>query len=299
LAALALILRRKEQDMAYLTPYVKRVEHFRTLDRIASPLAAAVHRLVRPRLVRNVLSGTLLGHPAHPALAEIPIAAWSMATLLDTLGGRRAAPAAGLLTTVGIASALPAAASGWNDWSDAQEDPAARRVGVVHAASNSAALGLYTASLVARCHGRRCRATLLGYAGMGAMLSGIYLGGHLAFTRAVNVNRTATEERPHEWTPVLDETLLGEGELHKVQAGSAPVLLTRSQGKILALSSTCSHMGGPLEEGRIEDGCVVCPWHGSTFSLADGSVYRGPASAEQPSYETRVREGRIEVRARD
>ena len=283
--------------MAFVTPFVKRIERLERLDQIAVPVASAVHRLVRPRLVRNVLSGTWLGHPAHPALTDFPIGAWSMATLLDTVGGRRAVPAAGLLTAVGVAAAVPAAASGLNDWSDAQSAP--RRVGLVHAAANSVALGLYTASLVARCNGRRCSATLLGYAGLGALITGAYLGGHLALTHALNVNHTANEDRPREWTPVLLDADLGQDELRKVRAGSAHVLLTRLEGRIVALSSTCSHMGGPLEEGRIEDGCVVCPWHGSTFSLADGKIFRGPASAPQPAYDTRVQAGQIEVRARD
>jgi nitrite reductase/ring-hydroxylating ferredoxin subunit len=200
---------------------------------------------------------------------------------------------------VGIAAALPAAASGLNDWSDTQEEPAPRRVGVVHAAANSIALGLYTASLIARCQGRGCRGRLLGFAGFGALLAGSQLGGHLAFTNAVNVNHTAYEERPVEWTPVMADADLPEGALRKVPAGGTSVLLNRVEGRILALSSTCSHMGGPLEEGRTEDGCVICPWHGSTFRLADGKVVRGPATAPQPAYETRVREGRIEVRARD
>ncbi|WP_255949809.1 Rieske 2Fe-2S domain-containing protein [Streptomyces odontomachi] len=283
--------------MAFVTPFVKRIEHLESLDHIAAPVAAIVHRLVRPRLVRNALSGTWLGHPLHPALTDVPIGAWSMATLLDTVGGRRAVPAAGLLTAVGVAAAVPAAASGLNDWSDAKGAP--RRVGVVHAAANSVALGLYTASLVARCRGRRCKATLLGYAGMGALATGAYLGGHLTLTNAVNVNHTADEDRPHEWTPVLPDADLGQGELRKVRAGSTHVLLARLDGRIVALSSTCSHMGGPLEEGRIEDGCVICPWHGSTFSLTDGNVYRGPATAPQPAYDTRVQAGQIEVRARD
>lgn len=284
--------------MAYITPFVNRIERLGTLDRIARPAAAAVQRLVRPRQVRNVLSGTLLGHPAHPALSQIPIGAWSMATLLDTIGGERAAPAAGLLNAVGVAAALPAAASGLNDWSDSQEEAAPRRVGVVHAVANSTALGFYTASLVARLQGRRSRATLLGCTGFGVMLAGVYLGGHIAFTNAYNVNHTATENRPHDWTPVLSDAHLSEGALRKVPAGDTHVLLTRTQGQVLALSSTCSHMGGPLQEGRIEDGCVVCPWHGSSFSLATGNVFRGPASAPQPAYETRVRAGQIEVRAR-
>ena len=76
-----------------------------------------------------------------------------------------------------------------------------------------------------------------------------------------------------------------------------PVLLYRTAGTVYALDSTCSHTGGPLEEGTISDGCVICPWHGSTFRFADGSIVRGPASTPEPCYQTRIQDGHIEVRA--
>ena len=56
-------------------------------------------------------------------------------------------------------------------------------------------------------------------------------------------------------------------------------------------------MGAPLEEGTISDGRVTCPWPGSTFRFADGTIVRGPASTPQPCYQTRIQNGRIEVRA--
>ena len=68
--------------------------------------------------------------------------------------------------------------------------------------------------------------------------------------------------------------------------------------EIKALASVFSHLGGALEEGKVDGGCVTCPWHGSTFRHADGAVVRGQATAAQPSYETRVEEGRIQVRRR-
>jgi nitrite reductase/ring-hydroxylating ferredoxin subunit len=80
------------------------------------------------------------------------------------------------------------------------------------------------------------------------------------------------------------------------RVGRNDVLLVRSGGAVLALSDRCSHRGGPLHEGELVDGCVQCPWHGSRFVLADGSVARGPASRPQPAYETRVVAGRVQVR---
>lgn len=84
----------------------------------------------------------------------------------------------------------------------------------------------------------------------------------------------------------------------KVDAAGASVLLHRQDARIYALASTCSHLGGPLDEGKTSDGCITCPWHGSVFRLDDGRIVRGPASTPQPTYETRVANGRIEVRAK-
>ena len=87
------------------------------------------------------------------------------------------------------------------------------------------------------------------------------------------------------------------GELCRADAGSVPVLLYRTDGTVYALASTCTHMGGPLQQGTISDGCVTCPWPGSTFRFADGSIVRSPASTPEPSHQTRIQNGRIEVRA--
>lgn len=281
--------------MAFPHELVRRIERFTVLDKVAKPVAGMVGRAVRPRLVRNVLSGTKLGHPAHPMLTDLPIGAWSMSALLDTVGGASAEPAADLLVSAGILSAIPTAMTGLNDWSDTIGGET--RVGVVHAGANVAALGLYVASLLARRGGRRGRGKLLGLAGLGVLMVGGYLGGHLSFAQAVNVNHTAFEHGPQEWTPVLADAELGEGEHRRVSAGEAAVLLVRDQGRLYALANTCSHAGGPLDEGELVDGCVVCPWHASTFRLTDGSIVRGPASTPQPAYQSRVRDSKIEIRS--
>jgi nitrite reductase/ring-hydroxylating ferredoxin subunit len=219
-----------------------------------------------------------------------------MATLLDVAGGRGARRAADVLVATGALAAVPTAAAGLNDWSDTYGPET--RVGLVHAVANTTALGLYTASLAARLRSRRGRAKLLGMAGFATLVAGGYLGGYLSFVLGVNVNHTAWEYGPGDWTAVLAETDLADGQACRVQAGGAGVLLHRDGDRIHALDAVCSHAGGPLEEGTIAEGCVTCPWHGSTFRLADGRVERGPASIPQPAYDTRVSGGKIEVRAR-
>ena len=281
--------------MNILRQTVRRLERLEALDKVAKPLAATVHRRVRPRAVRNLLSGTYQGERLHPVLTDLPIGAWMMSALLDAAGGPAAEGAADLLVTAGVVAAVPTAAAGLNDWSDTVGPE--NRVGLVHAAVNTTALSLYLASLVARVRGKRRGGKALALAGLGVLSGGAYLGGHLAFVMGVNVNRTAWEQPPQEWTPVLADAELAEGKLRKAEAGGVPVLLYRTAGTVYALDSTCSHMGGPLEEGTISDGCVICPWHGSTFRFADGSIVRGPASTPEPCYQTRIQDGRIEVRA--
>jgi nitrite reductase/ring-hydroxylating ferredoxin subunit len=282
--------------MSALHKLMARIEQTEALDKVAQPVAGLVGRLVKPRPVRNILSGTYLGHPLHPLMTDLPIGAWTMATLLDTVGGRRAEPAADLLVAAGILTAAPTAWAGLNDWSDTQGED--RRVGIVHAAANASALVCFTASLVARRSGRRGVAKVIALGGFGLLMSGGYLGGHLSYSRGVNVNHTAWRQGPAEWTGVLAASELTDGKPQLAQVGDLSLVLYRSGGTVRALDSVCSHMGGPLDEGTVEDGCIICPWHGSTFRLADGSIVRGPASSEQPAYETRVREGHIEVRLR-
>ncbi len=271
------------------------IEQAKGLDAVAKPAASAVSKVVRSRRsLHNLLSGVPIGHPLHPILTDVTIGAFTMGTLVDLVGGRRSAPAADLLVTVGAASAVPTALTGANDWSDTTGGSS--RVGLVHAAANSTALTLFLASFVGR-RASRPRRIALRLAGLGFLTLGGDLGGHLAYTRAAGVNHAAFERLPKDWTPVLADAELDEGVPRGVTVDGASLLLVRDRGQVRALAATCSHLGGPLDEGEVKDGCVTCPWHGSTFRLADGEVVTGPATAAQPVLETRVQGGQIEVRA--
>jgi nitrite reductase/ring-hydroxylating ferredoxin subunit/uncharacterized membrane protein len=274
---------------------MKRLEEAEALDQPAEAVVAVVGPATRPRLVKNALSGTWLGHRFHPLMVPLPIGFWSGALLFDLLATRRARWAADVLVGSGIVAAVPTAAAGLSDWADAE--PEGRRVGLVHAGCNTLALVCYSASLVARLLGRRKAGVGLGLAGATAISVGGYLGGHLAYVQGVGVERRRFAGGPKEWTAVLDAGELAEATPRVVRAGDAEVLLYREGSRLHALWASCTHEGGPLAEGTFADGCVRCPWHGSTFRLADGKVVRGPAAASQPVYEARVTDGKVEVRA--
>ena len=278
-----------------LSDVVKKIEGLKAIDPVGHALQDGINAVIEPTPVKNALSGTWLGHPLHPLLTDLPIGAWVSAMFLDYFGGKRSRPAADRLIGLGVLAALPTAASGAASWSDFNED-APRRLGVVHAVSNSVALTLYGASYVARKRGKRYRGKLLALAGAGAMTVGGYLGGHLTYAQGVGVDRTAWEEGPAEWTDAVEVAALTDGKPHLVTVEGAEVVIVKDVGRIDALADRCNHMGGPLHEGQVDGGCVVCPWHGSTFRLADGDVERAPATLPQRRYETRVHGTVVQVR---
>lgn len=280
---------------ASLENVIGRVERAEFLDAPAGKLADLVGTWLKPGLVKDLLSGTGTGHPAHPILILLPLGSWASAFFLDIAGGNDAgsATAARRLIVLGNLTALPTALTGLSDWADTQG--AERRVGLVHAALNVTALGLFTTSAVARRANTRGAGFVTAALGMGLVSASGWLGGHLAYARGVGTDTTAFEVAPSDWTDVGAVDDVSDKPM-RVDAGGVPVLLVRHAGELRAMSDRCTHRGGPLHEGTIEDGCVECPWHGSRFRLTDGQIARGPATRPQRAFEVRTLDGRVQVR---
>ena len=168
---------------------LERLASLEAVDGPAKQLAKAVRGLKAPAKVNEVLSGTWLGHPVHPLLVMLPMGSWTSAVVLDWLGGEDSHTAADILVGTGLATALPTVATGYADWADTEpgNDPV-RRIGIIHAAFNGAAAGLFAASLVARAAGSRGRGRLLALAGLSSVGVGGYLGGHLTYAEGVGVD---------------------------------------------------------------------------------------------------------------
>jgi len=247
---------------------------------------------------KNWLNGVWLGHPLHPPLTDLALGAWWTGAFLDVVGGRRAADAA---VTLGVLSVVPTALTGAADWADTSGEQ--RRTGLVHALLNSAGLVCMVGSLVARRAEQRAIGVCLSTLGLGLSSFAAYLGGHLVFAMGTNVSRTAFEPRLEEFQVVAGAGSLEPGKLvgaeAEVEGTKVPLVLYKKGASVIALSATCTHWGGPLAEGKlISDDCVECPWHGSQFSLADGSVRQGPATVAAHVFEARINDGNVEVRRR-
>jgi len=273
------------------------------LDRVAEPLSRAVRDLYESagplgRQAKNVAHGVWLEHPLHPVFTDIPIGAWTTAVALDAAadgdpGMRRAATFA---IGVGLVGALGAAVTGLTDWSETQGQ--ARRTGLVHGLLNIAATSLMAAAFVQRRSDAHENAKAFAWSGLAIAAASAYLGGDLVYAQRIGVTH-ADAELPEEFTPAAASDALAENTMMKARAASADVLLARQHGHVCALVHSCAHLGGPLSEGTLKEGSVVCPWHGSEFALEDGRVLNGPSTQNQPCLAVREREGRIEVKAPD
>ena len=289
------------QDTAPATPLT---------DRISDALQNAVKAVIGsnrkpPRRFRTLLNGTWLGHPLHPAITDVPIGAWLLAVIFDIIwliapdANAWAARGAEAAVLIGILGALAAAVTGLTDWSDTYG--AERTVGLYHAGLNTLALVLYVVSFILRLtvpSGESLAAAILGFIAVIAVLVAAYLGGDMVFGKATGVNHTAWPEGSHEFTPAIPVAEMPENSLKRVVVAGVPVVLVKLGDSYAALAATCTHAGGPLDEGELQGTRVQCPWHGSRFDLRTGAAVTGPASMGQPRYDVRVRDGQIELKRR-
>ena len=273
---------------------VEMIERQQWLEPIETGLQKAVGRAYGSggpvgRQIKNFLHGVWLGHPLHPVLTDVPIGSWTAALVLDMA---EFDPGADVAVKLGLIGAAAAALAGLTDWKET--DGPARRVGVVHGLLNITAASLYNLSMVARGRRERQTGSTLAYCGFAISLVSAWLGGNLVYGKQIGVNHTAGEPIPEGWIEVAREDELRDGEPRRVMAGGIKVLVVKEAGKIHAIAEVCSHLGGPLADGKVEHGTVQCPWHESRFCLADGSVIDGPATHPQPRFETRVVDGHVE-----
>ena len=256
-----------------------------------------------PRRLKSLLNGTWLGHPLHPAITDVPITAWITTAVFDVLWlispvtFAWAARGAEVIVLIGLLAALGAIVTGLTDWSDTYG--AERRVGLNHALFNAIATILYLVSFVLRlvqAPGDSILAAITGFVGLASVLYAAYLGGDMVFTKGTGVNHTAWEAESDDYEAVLPLERVEENKLYRVTASGVPVVLVRRGLQLYAISATCPHAGGPLDEGTLDGDIVECPWHGSRFCMRDGRVLTGPATVHAPRYDVRVRNGQLEVR---
>lgn len=127
--------------------------------------------------MRSFFRGDATGSPLHSILTDAPFGTWWSAIFLDFYKDDSSRLAAKRLVAAGVITAVPTAISGWAQWT--MKDQGTKRVGLVHAALNGAAILVYLASWAARERGRHELGIGLARAGAVLLLASGFLGGHL------------------------------------------------------------------------------------------------------------------------
>jgi nitrite reductase/ring-hydroxylating ferredoxin subunit/DMSO/TMAO reductase YedYZ heme-binding membrane subunit len=112
--------------------------------------------------------------------------------------------------------------------------------------------------------------------------------------REVRCDRVEPPPAADGWVFVCRADEIPEKRARIAVVGGERVAVFRHDGLVSALSNVCKHQNGPLGEGKVVDGCVVCPWHGYQYRPHDG---RSPApfTDQVATYRVRVVAGRVEI----
>ena len=228
-------------------------------------------------------------------LTDLPIGAWVTSALPDAAGGPAAEGAADLLVTAGVVAAVPTSAAGLNDWSDTAGP--ATRVGLVHAALNTTALSLYPGLA-----GRGRPGTEARRQGAGPGRAGGAVGRRVP--GRAPVLRPGRGGHPHRAGAAAAAADAGAGRHRTGRWGAlqgrrgrrtSPAVPDRRNG-VCPGQHLHSH-GRPAAGGHHQRWLRHLPMARQHLPFADGSIMRSPASTPQPCYQTRIQNGRIEVRA--
>jgi nitrite reductase/ring-hydroxylating ferredoxin subunit/uncharacterized membrane protein len=264
-------------------------------DPVGKLFVAIFSALYKPvPVIKDLLNGVWLGHPLHPAITDVPIGAYVVALVLDFSGQRSAATAA---IGVGIVFMLVAALAGYADYIDLENKP--RRFGTIHSSLMLIALVFYVVSFVMRLGATPSPAEVwLSVIGFLIVITSAYVGGELVYNLGTQVDRHAWRGGGTKWT-AIDVTDVPADKPVKAKAGAQTLVVVRRGTTLNALHDVCAHQGCSLAEGKIVGETIECGCHGSRYRLADGLVVRGPAVFDQPHYEVREAEGKLEVRRTD
>lgn len=257
--------------------------------------------ILRPMpVVKDFLHGTWLGHALHPMVTDVAVGGLTVGIVLDVLargGGAEFASGANAATLIGFVAMLGAAITGAADYTGT--DGRERRFATIHSLVMVTAAILYLVSVLGR-YGYLGVNTDVAFAtaivGYLLVAIGAYIGGEVVYRFGTMVDRHAWRGGGTKWAQ-LEPAEFAENTPAKAKAGAQSLVVVRRGETLYALHDTCAHAGCSLAEmGKVVGDKIECKCHGSRYDLRTGHVARGPATFDQPAYEVRRAEGRVEVR---
>lgn len=87
---------------------------------------------------------------------------------------------------------------------------------------------------------------------------------------------------------------IAEGQIKGFTVDGKKIVVCKHAGQLHALDGVCSHAGGPLARGELDDGVLVCPWHGWEFNVESGVCEIEP-TLRQKKFAVKVENGDVLV----
>ncbi len=267
----------------------------------------------------HLLEGRPFGHPIHSLLVHLPIGLFTLSLLFDLANRLFEAEnwlvqAAFYTLVLGLLSGCVAALFGVVDWASIRADHPGRKTANTHMVLNLVMLGLYFLSAWQRLGQLDATQTpflplALSFVALAILYLSGYLGGRLVYDQGIAVGRhrrrtdlpddtlhAPAPRSPGEFVPVAYTQRFDQTATVRAEVNGYEMAIARVGDQYYAVQDYCTHRYGPLSDGRLCDGEIECPWHGSRFDLKTGQVTNGPAKVELKTFETRVVDGVIQVR---
>lgn len=249
------------------------------------------------------------GHPLHPILVSFPIAFYTGTLLFDILAKTYSPEflfTAYNLEITALVSAGLAAIPGIIDYIyTVPPNSTAKKRGGKHALTNVGVIIFFVVALIYRANNEVPNINILialEGAGWILLLIAGWMGGTLVFRNQIGVDPRYADAG--KWNEEYleggeDEIEVGRAnelkinQMKLVHIGKNRIVIARNEEGYVAFDDHCTHRGGSLAGGAMICGTVQCPWHGSQFSVTDGSVKAGPAKAAITTYTLREENGKL------
>lgn len=101
------------------------------------------------------------------------------------------------------------------------------------------------------------------------------------------------------FVPAVDADTIADKSFACLEVEGRGLVICRFRDEYYALENQCSHALSTFDGGRMRGPRIMCPLHGATFDVRDGSCVGPPATRPIRAYATRVREGMVEIAIED